>query len=509
MARIRSTAGASENSIVFFPAGGHSHDGQNSSLIDTAAYSLYDFSPTFSQTANPERSNRQQNNKVAIDDLIIRTVNNMVLEPAGIRLTPGTLNGQAIIANTITANEIAANTITANNIATGTITGVQISNNSISNSQIANATITATELAASLVLVNNTIQSSVYTQGVAGWRISNTGVAEFNNVTVRGAVAATSGNIAGWTINSSNISGGSTVLHSNGYISAATGSFTGTISANSGNIAGWTINSANITGGNTILYSNGYISVSNGSFSGSISANSGSVGSWTIGSTTISAGSTTLYSNGTGAFGNTTLYSNGRITNGNFSVSADGNLTAISGSVGGWGLASDRLTITNAYGENSISPTNGIFLRNAWADLASESYLTAGRLFIRWGEGSNTTITGSTVDTITVFADYFLEASDARLKENKTKILNSIEVIKQFEPLQYNFIGKEEIRYGLIAQDLYSVAPYAVSAGGDDPQKNPWRIDYAKLIPVLISSIKEILEKIENLENRLNLIEQV
>jgi hypothetical protein len=40
MARIRiaSTSGASENTIVFSPAGGHSHNGRNSSLIDSTAY---------------------------------------------------------------------------------------------------------------------------------------------------------------------------------------------------------------------------------------------------------------------------------------------------------------------------------------------------------------------------------------------------------------------------------------------------------------------------------------
>lgn len=176
MARIRSTAGSSENSIVFFPSGGHSHDGQNSSLIDTAAYSLYDFTPTFSQTANPERSNRQQNNKTAVDDLIIRVVNNMVLEPAGIRLTPGTLNGQAIIANTITANEIAANTITAD------------------------------ELVSNIVLVNNYISSNNYSANTAGWIISNTGSAEFNNVTVRGTVVSNSGTLGGWVVGNTSIS---------------------------------------------------------------------------------------------------------------------------------------------------------------------------------------------------------------------------------------------------------------------------------------------------------------
>lgn len=291
MARIRQTisgsTGASENSIVFFPAGGHSHNGNNSSLIDTTAYSIYDFSPSFVGTdINRDRSIRQESNRIAFEDLIKRVVNSSVLEPAGIRLNPGAFNGNVINANTITANEIASNTVTADN------------------------------LVSNIVLINNVIRSSNYAAGSAGWIISNTGSAEFNQVTVRGTIAATSGNIAGWTINTSNITGGSTILYSNGYINAASGSFTGTISASSGSIGGWTINSGNITGGSTVLYSNGYINATSGSFTGSISASSGSVGGWSISSSYISGGSTTLYSNGrivstTGRFGPLELSSSG------------------------------------------------------------------------------------------------------------------------------------------------------------------------------------------------------
>lgn len=37
-------SGISESSVVFFRAAGHSHDGNNASLIDTTKYSIYDFS---------------------------------------------------------------------------------------------------------------------------------------------------------------------------------------------------------------------------------------------------------------------------------------------------------------------------------------------------------------------------------------------------------------------------------------------------------------------------------
>lgn len=180
MARIRQTisgsTGASENSIVFFPSGGHSHNGQNSSLIDTTVYSVYDFSPTFIGTdINRDRAIRQESNRIAFEELIKRVVNSSVLEPAGIRLEPGAFNGNIIRANTITANEISANTITAD------------------------------ELVSNIILVNNIIQSNNYSSGSSGWIISNTGSAEFNNVTVRGTVVASNGTIGGWTLNTNSV----------------------------------------------------------------------------------------------------------------------------------------------------------------------------------------------------------------------------------------------------------------------------------------------------------------
>lgn len=227
MARIRiaGTSGASENTIVFSPAGGHSHNGRNSSLIDSTAYSMYDFSPTFVGTeVNPDRAVRQENNRIALEDTIKRVVNNSVLAPAGIRLEQGSLNGSLIIANTITANQLAANTITAAEIFANTITADQIASN----------TITADELVSNIVLVNNIIRSNVFTSGSAGWRISNDGTAEFSNVVVRGNIFSNVGTIGGWTLDSNSLFAGTKTA--SGSFTPSTGQMTigsdGHISAN-------------------------------------------------------------------------------------------------------------------------------------------------------------------------------------------------------------------------------------------------------------------------------------
>jgi hypothetical protein len=358
MARIRiaSTSGASENTIVFSPAGGHSHNGRNSSLIDSTAYSMYDFSPTFVGTeVNPDRAVRQENNRIAFEDVIKRVVNNSVLAPAGIRLDPGSLNGSLIIANTITANQLAANTITASEISAGTIT--------------------ANELSSNIVLINNRITSqnwngtiqangTIYSNGIgsSGWAITNTH-AVFDSTLIRGAIAADSLLTPGLSIsNTGAISSTSFNVTAAGNVTATNANITGSITSGSGTIGGWTIDTNRIYGGSTYLYSNGQITSGNfnvtsggvlsatgASITGTLTSSAGTIGGWTINPASISAG-------------NTALYSNGQITNGNFSVSSGGVLSATGASISG------AVTATSGTFTGTINAAGGTF----------NGYVTAG-----------------------------------------------------------------------------------------------------------------------------------
>lgn len=288
MARIRiaGTSGASENTIVFSPAGGHSHNGQNSSLIDSTAYSMYDFSPTFVGTeVNPDRAVRQENNRIALEDTIKRVVNNSVLAPAGIRLEQGSLNGSLIIANTITANQLAANTITAAEIFAGTIT--------------------ANELSSNIVLINNVIRSNNYNgtiaangaitvSGNAGWAITSFGSAEFANTSIRGALIANSVSTPGIDLNSD-----------------------GSISSTNFNVT-----------------ATGNVTATNANIVGIITSGSGSIGGWTIDSNSLFAGTKTLSGSFAPSPGEMTIGSDGHISAHQFLVTSNGNLKARNGTLG-------------------------------------------------------------------------------------------------------------------------------------------------------------------------------
>jgi hypothetical protein len=215
----------SENSIFFYPGkSGHTHDGENSSFIDTSKYSIFEFSWS-TQIGDPLRQANQQRNYDSFRDFIVDTVNSSVLSPAGLVLQPGIVNGTAhIISRSLTTELIAANAITANEILAGTIT--------------------SNLLAANFILVNNVISSNNYTQGVDGWTIRSNGYAEFNDVYIRGNIAINNTNY--WLSSGLlEIGDGTTGIVWDGVIL----DITGTINAISGNIAGWEISGSNLQSG--------------------------------------------------------------------------------------------------------------------------------------------------------------------------------------------------------------------------------------------------------------------
>lgn len=221
------------------------------------------------------------------------------------KIVAGAITGDKIAARTIDATKIVANTITSAEIKAGTITGDNIAAGSIDASKIKAGTITATQIAANAItsekitadaitsakIKTDAIKSRNYVAGSVGsflnladgtftsknlkWTADGSITA--SNVNLTGAITATGGKIAGWSIGNSTISKQSgdfyvalsSSLTSNGdvlvvrkgtssytypfsvrndgtlYASNAT--ITGKISGSS--ISGGTISGASITGG--------------------------------------------------------------------------------------------------------------------------------------------------------------------------------------------------------------------------------------------------------------------
>ena len=102
--------------------------------------------------------------------------------------------------------------------------------------------------------------------------------------------------------------------------------------------------------------------------------------------------------------------------------------------------------------------------------------------------------------------------SDYRAKENIAPIENSIDRLKELKPCRFNFlIDPENTVDGFIAHEAQQVVPEAVTGEKDelDHEGNPQYqgIDQSKLVPLLTAALKEAISKIEQLETRIQTLE--
>jgi hypothetical protein len=99
-------------------------------------------------------------------------------------------------------------------------------------------------------------------------------------------------------------------------------------------------------------------------------------------------------------------------------------------------------------------------------------------------------------------------ASDARLKEHLSESTLGLEELMRINVVDFNFKSDERREHGLIAQEVAEIYPLAVHEGGDDPQMDPWLLDYGRLMPLAIRSIQQQQSVIAALLERLALLEK-
>ena len=92
-------------------------------------------------------------------------------------------------------------------------------------------------------------------------------------------------------------------------------------------------------------------------------------------------------------------------------------------------------------------------------------------------------------------------SSDRRLKENIVFADDAGEVIDAIQIVKHDWKVGGHTRYGVIAQDLYQVAPEAVAKGDDgDEIENTWGVDYSKLVPILVKELQTVRARLAALE---------
>jgi len=145
-------------------------------------------------------------------------------------------------------------------------------------------------------------------------------------------------------------------------------------------------------------------------------------------------------------------------------------------------------------------------------------------------------VQGSTKGTISTDGSNtsYNTSSDYRLKENVVDVVDAITRVKQLQPKRFNFIEQPNKTVdGFLAHEVSSIVPEAIS--GTHNEVEVWKegeelpegvsvgdnklddegntipvyqgIDQSKLVPLLTASLQEAIAKIEELETRLETLE--
>lgn len=99
-----------------------------------------------------------------------------------------------------------------------------------------------------------------------------------------------------------------------------------------------------------------------------------------------------------------------------------------------------------------------------------------------------------------ITAPAFISSSSKRFKTNINKLSNSLESINKLQGVTFDWkdTGKSDI--GLIAEEVNEVLPELV---GKNDTGLPEGIDYGKITAVLIEAVKELTQKVSDLESKL------
>ena len=105
----------------------------------------------------------------------------------------------------------------------------------------------------------------------------------------------------------------------------------------------------------------------------------------------------------------------------------------------------------------------------------------------------------------------FQTSSDYRLKKDVVGLPNGIERVKQLRPVAFKWIEDNSDMEGFLAHEAQEICPYAVSGTKDevaledlgDRKKGDMivqAIDYGEFTPLLTAAMKELITKVETLE---------
>ena len=174
----------------------------------------------------------------------------------------------------------------------------------------------------------------------------------------------------------------------------------------------------------------------------------------------------------------------------------NGQVLKYNSSSGKWVNDTDFDSGTNADTLDNLNSTQ--FLRSDADDTYVGNLTVTGNI----NQTGTLTVTGAIQATGDVTTNY--SASDIALKENLKIIQNPLDKIDEINGYTFNYKDKpRETVPGVIAQEVEKVLPGVVYNHERDGETYK-AVRYDQIIPLLIESIKELKEKVNDLEGKLN-----
>jgi hypothetical protein len=111
----------------------------------------------------------------------------------------------------------------------------------------------------------------------------------------------------------------------------------------------------------------------------------------------------------------------------------------------------------------------------------------------RAGLGINFNVTNATVVASLSAAGVWINASDARYKENIRPVSYGLAEVMQLQPRAYNMINSKQEQIGFVAQEVQSVLPELVEAKTNSiTDEDRLTLSYGQMSAVLVKAIQEL-----------------
>jgi Chaperone of endosialidase len=157
-----------------------------------------------------------------------------------------------------------------------------------------------------------------------------------------------------------------------------------------------------------------------------------------------------------------------------------------------------------AYFENNNLGVNGDGVTISTGPLSNPG---SGNRYLIFTDGDQSVIGSVSGNGTTTGGDVmFNTTSDVRLKTGISDFIGALDMLRKIRVRTYSWVNSpgESPSIGFVAQELFEIYPEAVSVGGEDPDTDPWGVDYGHVTPIIVGAVQEQQEQIEALRSEIN-----